>query len=427
MYAIMLRGNRFTLTIVATCLLLAGLFPLDAGANGFRNPPDGAAAAAMDGGKIAFIDDPTAVTHNPANLADADKAAVAAPLTILYSWSEFDSPLGASDETEDKLKILPSLYGVYPFANGEWTFGLGLSVPYGQSTEWEEDSSFRYFAPYLAELTVVDISPTVATRLNDRVSAGVGLDIYYSELDFRQAVPWSTVVGAPVPDGKIRLEGDGEALGAHVGVTFNLTEKQRLALTYRSPFDIEYEGDTSLSGVPGPGPISPDSDFESEIKFPSVVVIGYGIELSEQLRVGADVEWVEFSRVDELPLDFGANDAAIKGSGLSGDAIPQDWDDIWTAGFGAQWKQSDSLVFRGGYKYMESPIPDSTHSPTLPDGDRHLLSVGSGYVRDSHRFDLAYAYNIIEDRDIRSSPVPPFNGDYEIHSHIFTLTYGYTF
>ncbi len=107
--------------------------------------------------------------------------------------------------------------------------------------------------------------------------------------------------------------------------------------------------------------------------------------------------------------------------------IPQNWKDTWTVGIAADWQCTDSCIVRAGYKFMESPIPDETHAPTLPDADRHLLTVGAGYKNDSHSLDIAYALSLFGDRDVSTSSNPVFNGEYDLTSHLLGLSYGYTF
>ena len=59
---------------------------------------------------------------------------------------------------------------------------MGLTTPYGQSTEWSKTSVFRYTAPYFAQLITININPTLATRVGENLSVGVGADVYYSEV-----------------------------------------------------------------------------------------------------------------------------------------------------------------------------------------------------------------------------------------------------
>jgi long-chain fatty acid transport protein len=407
--------NQLLSIAVFASLLLA---TEHASANGFRNPPGSASAIGLDGAKSVLVDDVTAISVNPANLTQLKKPTASATITFIETGATFTSPMGQKSEARSTLKTLPNIHAAIPLGDGDMVFGLGITTPYGQSIEWSKGSSL----PYFSEMVMVDISPTLAAKLSDKLSIGASLDIYTSELELKQLIPWAMVTGNPAaPMGAVTLEGDGMAVGATLAMTWNLTEKQHVAVIYRSPFDIDYEGDTRVSNIPAPlAPVaSADTDFETTFKFPTVASLAYAIDLTDTVTVCAEIEWVEFSRFETLPLDVGANN----GLGLFPSEIPQNWDDIWTYGAAASWAYSDSIEVRGTYRYMESPIPDMTLAPTLPDGDKHTLGLGVGWQGERQGVDLAYIYSIIEDRDISENQNPMYQGSYELDSHIVSVSY----
>lgn len=394
-------------------------------ANGFRNPPESARALGQAGSQRTFIDDASALSHNPANLVGVERPSVMASLAMINARADFDGIDGRSGNTTDPVKWLPHIHAAWPIEDN-LVAAVGVTTPFGQSTEWHRDGPFELSAPYLAEMTTVNIAPGVATRVGDTLSVGVALNVYWSELDLRQSMPWSLLTGFPgAPDGTAQLEGDGWAVGARAGMTWQFSPKQRVSLVYVSPFDVDYEGSTRVSNIPPPagGLVAERSDFDSTIKFPSIVAFGYGVELTDKIRVGVDVEWLEFSRFDELPLDLGANNAA----GLTLPSIPQDWDDTWTIGVGGDWAITEPWTVRAGYLFMESPIPAETLAPTLPDADRHLLTTGLTYERGDNAIDLAFAYSIFDDAPARSDVIPAYSGDYDLSSHIVQLSYRRSF
>jgi long-chain fatty acid transport protein len=401
-------------------MLVAG----QAMANGFRNPPEGASALGRVGGKVALVDDATAVSHNPANMAEASNLQVMAAATILRTETEFTSARG-STTTDDPWKILPNFFATFPIVEGQFAGGLGITTPFGQSSVWDRDSIVGQMAPYMAQMTLVNANPSLAAKLGDRLAVGAGVDVYWSRLELKQNLPF----------GRLRAKGEGEGVGGNVGVTLKVTPKQSLALTYRSPVSVNYNGDTGLDVVPPAARmqgITPNSDFDTDIEFPAVAVAGYGVQLTDSLKVEADVEWVQFSRYDALTLDSGNNNPLLHPVGdptpaMAPLTIRQDWKDIWTIGGGADWTFAEGWTFRAGYIYLPSPVPEETLAPTLPDANRHVVSVGLGFKRNQHALDLAYGLSLIEDRNIQSNQNPAFNGKYETTSQLFGVAYGYSF
>lgn len=412
--------------ILGLSLIMAGTCTM---ANGFRNPPAGAEALGRVGGKIAQIDDASAVEHNPANLTGIQEVQVLGAVTIIDTSTKFNSPMGTA-VTEDSWKLLPNLFVALPSSNHNFTAGLGITTPFGQSTVWDKSSAFRYSAPYSAELTVINVNPTVATKLSDQISVAVGLDVYMSRLDMKQVLPWSLLTGGAMPDGTAHLQGDGTGLGGNAAVTYRPTKAQTLALTYRSPVKVDYEGDSEFSGAQAVG-LNPSSDFESSIDFPTIIGFGYGVELTDTIRVEADVEWVEFSRYDSLSLDAGNNNPLVNGPTSPKPTAPavirQNWKDAWTFGLGADWKATEALTLRAGYIYLQSPVPEETLAPTLPDASRQVFTIGAGLHYGLNRLDLAYGYSLIGDRDVAQNQNPAYNGTYETTSHLMSVSYGRLF
>ena len=406
---------------VALLLVLVLAFASQSMAEGFKNPPEGAAALGRVGGQIAIADDAAAVSHNPANPVELTGPEVQAALTIVHAKTEFKSPMG-STETEDPWKFLPNLFAVEAVEDGNFAYGIGLTTPFGQSTEWKKDGLFRYSAPYYAELRMVEANPVFAARIGDQLSVAAGASFYWSDLELRQFYPWSMAVGNPAaPDGEAKFTGDGQAWGGNVAATWQFTDRQRLAATYRTSFDVDYSGDFKVSNIPGPL-ASPRSDFDTTVKFPAIAGFGYGFQATDKLKIAVDAEWVEFSRYDALTLDIAENSPLLPAT-----TIAEDWNDVWTYGVGVDWQFAEALTLRAGWMYIESPIPDDTLSPTLPDANRNVFSVGLGYKAGGHSFDVAYAYSLFDDRDVSNNQNPAYNGDYDIASHLLGVSYGYSF
>jgi len=423
--SIVSRSICRVLSVIAVVMIGIYLVP-SVRANGFRNPPASASALGMSGGKIATINDASAIAINPANLTGIPDGQVLGSLTLGYSDIEYTDPLGNKSSSSSSWTPLPNLYGAWRLGDEKGTVaGFGIMTPYGQSTEWSKTGPFLYTAPYFAELSVVDFSPVIAFPMGHGVSIGVGADIFWSDLDFRQMYPWASVTGNPMtPAGEAKFDGDGWGLGGNIAINWQFVEGQRVALTYRLPVKVDYEGDMKINNIPSPAlGVSDRTGFETDITFPAIVGFGYGFDLSDTLTLGIDVEWIEFSSYDALPLNIdGANQSL-----LPSDRINEDWNDTWTFGFGLSWQMSDAVILRAGYSFLETPVPDETLSPTLPDADRHVVSLGLGYRKGPHCLDLAGVISFFEDRDIRSDENPAYNGKYENTADILAVSYAYSF
>jgi long-chain fatty acid transport protein len=258
---------------------------------------------------------------------------------------------------------------------------------------------------------------------------GAGLDVFWSQITFKQYYPpvSVTIPGAGTftsPETTFKAQGDGFGLGGNAGVTFNLTDKQKVAVTYRSPFSINYDGDLRFENTPLGATQS--SDFDTKVRFPTIISVGYGIQVTDTVRLEADVEWLEFSRFNNLAIDAGGNNGNF-GADDSRRNLRQNWDDTFTAGIAGDWRFADNWTVRGGYQYYETPVPDETFSPTIPDSNQHAITAGLNFNNGHHSAELAYGWIIYESRDIANDQVPAFNGHYEMNVHLFAASYAYRF
>ena len=420
------------LKVAATTAL--GIFlPTSAKSEGFRNPPAGAFNLGRAGGRIAHIDDSSAVAQNPANLIDLQNPEFQFTPSVVYIAVDYDGPAGQKAETKNPWKALPNTFATLPLADGKYAVGIGVTTPYGLSNEWETNRAFldptslKYQAPHFAELKTINLNPTFAVRLCGPITFGLGLDVFWSELTFEQFYPWFLFPGSTLatPDGIAKAKGDGFGFGGNLGLTWQLTDRQRIAVTYRSPVTVCYDGTFKISNVTPTAAFlgaSSRSDFETEIEFPTIVAAGYGINITDTIRLETDVEWIQFSNFDSLDLDVGNNAFLFPST-----RFRQDWDDTFTAGIGGDWRFSPNWVVRAGYQFYESPVPDRTFSPTIPDANQHVFTVGLAYNYKKHAVEIAYGADFYDERKIDNNQNPALNGTYQNTVHLFSFAYRFTF
>jgi long-chain fatty acid transport protein len=392
-------------------------------AEGLRNPPPGAYGLGRAGSRVAHVEDTSAITHNPANLTGLNGLDTTLSLMAVHIAVDYEGAGGTTAETVDPWKYLPAFYAATPLKDDRFAVGVGLHSPYGLSNEWDQNGAFRYTAPWFTELKTINLNPTFAWKINEQFSLGLGVDVMWSELRLKQLYPWALITGNPAaPEGELSAKGDGFGFGGNLGLTWQIAERHRLAATYRSQMTVDYDGDFSVSNFPGGFPVgAPGSSFGSSITFPDIVSVGYGFQVNDRVRVGADVEWLQFSNFKTLPIEVGAPPPLVPTS------INQDWDDTFTFGIGGDWRINDAFTLRASYQYYMTPIPDETLSPTIPDSDQNVVTASVEYAWGRSRVELAYGLVLYNDRDITNNQNPAFNGHYEFAVHLFTAGYRFSF
>jgi len=390
---------------------------------GFRNPPPDSFSLGRAGGRITHIESAAAVQQNPANLVNLTNLQVELTPSVVRIHAEYESPLGQAAETTHPWKVLPNAYVALPMLDSKVVAGLGITAPYGISSEWKQEGAFadpmglRYQTPWFTELETVNINPSLAMRIGESVSVGAGLDVMWSQLSFKQFYPWAPWGGTGT-EGNIYAEGDGVGLGGNIGLTWQVAEGHRVSITYRSPISIDYDGGFTINNIPlaaADAGVTPRSDFSSKIKFPTIIAVGYGIDVSDTVRLEVAGEWVQFSNFKSLRIDAANNNMLLPTT-----TYPQNWDDTFTVGIGGDWKFAEDWVLRFGYQYYQSPVPDSTLSPTIPDADQNVFTIGLGYSSGHHSVEVAYGLDFYEKRTVPS-------GTYDIDVHLMSAAYRYSF
>jgi len=402
------------------CLLLVfASAAVTAVGEGFRDSTIGTFDLGRSGGRIAQVDDATAVQNNPANLVEITNTEVQLAPSVIYINVDYKSPDGSqSASTIHPLKTLPNFFASMPLADGRLALGLGVTVPYGLANQWNKSSSAYQLggtlnnAPNFGKLTTFNFNPSLAAKLGDHVQLGAGLDVMWSDLEFRQ------FVSPFLPNVEAHADGDGVGIGGNLGITWKITDRQRVALTYRSTMTVDYSGTVRLENFPG----TPSTSFGSQIKFPNIISVGYGVDLTDKIRLESDVEWLQFSQFKNLGITTGNTPI-----GNLSQNIPEKWHNTFTAGIGGDWKFADHWVLRAGYQYFESPVPNSTFSPTIPDANQNVFTIGMGWKGRHSSLEAAYGLDFYNDRNISNDQNPAFNGKYTFNVHLISLAYNYSF
>ncbi len=414
------------LAVVALALLLGSLGDTAHATGTLSLVPDSAGALGIAGGRIANLDDASAVRVSPANFADKTQSEVLLNAAIWHGDISFDSANGASLEMDKPWVNLGSVYAIVPVQPGRVALGFGISTPNGLAISYPKNSDprLRYSVAYDARLLQVDFTPAISFKATENLSFGVGLDVIYSDLQVKRVYPWGLLTSG-AHDGEIEFHGDGWGLGAYAGVNWSFTKHQRLALVGRLPVEVNYDGDFTASGLPSSlqaAGYTKRSDFESDITFPGSISLGYGIDVTDRLTVGFDFQWAANSSHDDIPLSVGGNQTL-----LTNDRVDLGWKNSIDLGTGISYALNEQWTIRGGYLFSENSVGEYNYIPSVPSNDRHVFSLGVGWKGKRNSIDLTYAFVYNPTREITGAAQPEFNGSYDHQWHVLSLSVTHRF
>jgi long-chain fatty acid transport protein len=455
--------------IVSGSLFLACLSPAIAFAGAFRIFDQSASATAQGGAFAAQADDPSAIFFNPAGLTQLRGIQTSFGVMLIGGHTTYTSPTGATTRGNfDGSIAVPPPINVYFSANlkdlgfsalGDLSAGLGIVSPFGILYRYPDDGPFSTAVTKQA-LPLIDIKPTLAYKLSDQLSVGVGADIYTfaSFWGSGQSVTKfnsSGGPGLPPPGTRMEVNGGDTAAGFNVSLLYTPFRNEdgkplaNVALIYRSQATLHLDGNFLANG----GLVT---DASTTLVLPQVFAGGISIwpirDRTHEWKLELDVDMTGWKSVRNTDVHLS-----------NGTTIPfaQNWRNSYTTMIGTEYKwlrperlPAWEVALRAGYWHSQTPITDSSFLPTVPDADQHAISVGLGFLcKDDGRFlglvecantegkamrpkaiglDLAYQAIFYETRTISGNLNPVaipgvVNGTYQTSFHVGMINFRVNF
>lgn len=446
---------------VCTQVQAAGFALIENSASGMGN--------AFAGGS-AIADDASTVYFNPAGMTRISGTQItvaghfispSAKFTDTGSTSLTGAPLTGNNDTTDESAFVPNFYYVTNIGNNS-QFGLGITVPFGLTTDYNDEWVGRYSATK-SDLQTININPSIATKATDKLAVGFGIDIQYIEAtleneldsgaicvgiqmqggaDAATAIANCQGAGFAVADSSIdsaqSLKGDDWSTGFNFGLLYDLDDASRIGFAYRSGIRHKLDGNVNftlspqLAGLIGSLPTTPfdlttlfsDTGVSAGIELPKTISVSYYRDVNTQFAVMADITWTEWNNFKELSVVF---DNTIQGEST----IPENWENAMRYAIGMNYRPNDTMVYRAGIAYDETPVSSPEYrTPRIPGNDRTWLSLGLGYnLSDTTSIDVGYAHLFIDDTSINN--VDSFGhtlaGTYEADVDIFSVQGNFKF
>lgn len=437
------------LLVGSTHSFASGFALIEQSASGMGNAFAGGSAIASDASTIYF--NPAGMTRVPQQFVGAihyikPKARfqgnASGALTQSFDPSGALTGLGGpisggngGNASEDG--IVPNLYYVHPI-NNTITMGLGINVPYGLSTKYDNDWKGRYHA-IESEVKTVNINPSLAYKVNQQFSLGLGISAQYIDAKLTQSVDQGSLCvgqqlqgGAPPPtaiagcnavglaqmngngssDAFAKVTGDDWSFGFNLGLLYEFSAATRVGMAYRSKIKQKLTGNAHFRNA-HPAFTSKGlfvrTNAKADIDLPRTASFSAYHDVNDRWAIMADYTWTEWSSFDELRVRYSSNqpDSVTK----------ENWDSSSRVSAGLSYKPNSSWILRTGVAWDESPIPDNEHrTPRIPGEDRTWLSIGAGYkLNQSLAFDVGYSHLFVNSPSINvdSQTAGSLSGRYE--------------
>lgn len=421
------KERMVNLVIVAIIFGIGFLFlPLAAFGAGFAILQQGTAPMAQGNAFVAQADDPSAIFFNPAGINQLKGTQVYIGATAIAPRARYKDDLGTKTKTEPNIYLPPQFYLTHELA-ADVALGIGVFSPFGLGTEWPDNWTGRYISTS-SELQTFNVNPVLSWSVLPKLSVAGGLNVVRAEADLRKKLNLSSV---GLPDGDRLFKGADYGYGYNLGLLYQLTPTTNIGLSYRSEVRVKIDGDAEFSVPSAVAYLFPNGGAHSQFVFPPSLFAGVAYKGLDPWVFEFDLTWTGWSTFEELRVNL---DKPVGSAQVSTSVQPRNWDDVFAYRFGVNYRWNKAAKFRAGYIFDESPVPDETMDPSIPDADRHIFCLGGDYRIKDFTIGLAYNYVLGEKRDknnnIGSDVVPGdnrANGEYQQTSHSLAISISYIF
>ena len=116
---------------------------------------------------------------------------------------------------------------------------------FGINEDWGNTGPLRTLVDQ-AQLSVINLAPTMAYKINDNLSLGLAVNIYYGDLYLQRNV---VLAAPPVPEAQFHYRGEGWAVGATPSLMWKINVHYLVGVYYRSPFTLNFSGQARITSV----------------------------------------------------------------------------------------------------------------------------------------------------------------------------------
>ena len=330
-------------------------------------------------------DDYSATAFNPAGMGFSEKSGAQLGFTAVELRSHVKgsqtTPMGTTEGKDYThiFRLLPNLFAQYKL-NDKATAGIGLYTPFGLATDYR-NSWYSSAQGQYSGITVVNLSPSFAYRITDKITLGAAVNLQYAV---------AHLTGATADRGWTNMRhADDINVGYTIGLTVQPWKTTRFGLSYRSKVHHKLHGtNKGNAGSPTTQFLNGYHGVHADITTPETVIFSAAQDVGSQWTLSGTVRFTRWNRFHDLAI---YQDNYPAPGPLS--TTHEHWRNTWFFAAGADYKYCKNLTFRFGTAYDQTAIKSPKYRTVrIPDERRIWASIGASYQRDNWQLDVGYAH-----------------------------------
>lgn len=392
-------------------------------------------------GAAAIADNATTGFYNPAGLVRLNHQEITAGAALIHTDIHFRGHTTVNTinlaDTYSSVQgggthYIPNIHYALPL-NDRFTFGFGVTVPLGLSTDYGNSSPLRYIATRTI-VQAVDISPSLGFALTKKFSVGAGFDAQRLNAEFDEYAG-STVTAL---DTSLTNRLYNWGYGWHGGVLYQFTPRIRVGLNYHSLIVHHASGSSVFEGPLADITTAASKEWRSDrlqanLIMPATTTLSFYQELNDQLTWMATANYTQWGAFNNLRLQ---NVAARVGNTLVNNLtidVIQHFRNTWDFALGGIYAFSPVWQFKAGLGYDQTPVTTRYRTVQCPDNDRYVTAVGIHFQPSKAiGWDLGYAHFFLRHAGINNTiqvaqEIATANGNVYSNADVIGLQVDYKF
>ena len=401
-----MKVNLPKLTLLSAALILAlNTSPLMAG--GFQIFEQDAAdlGTAQAGYGAGALDASTEYT-NPAGMVLFTKPQITLGVEVISLNVNFTGTVGAGSSTPagftpwpnytgtgtatgSAVRAVPNFHIVIPI-NDRWFYGGGVSVPFGLATDYSPSSIVASYAT-VSSIQTINVSQDLAYAINDKFSAGLGVDVEQFQGEFDANLLNTLAVNNQV---------SSYGVGWHAGLLYQFTPHTRFGVAYHSAITQNAQGPGSVGAgtfyLPNSTPINlaaTSYTATTTLNMPAWLTAGFYEDITEDWSVMATYNYTFWDTTKNLTIDGITIAQTGNGSIVEPITLQMNFNNSSEVSLGTQYKFNSKFTGRFGIGFDQTPTQNLDREMRLPSSDLYNVAIGGHYQANEHwGFDVGYEH-----------------------------------
>lgn len=343
-------------------------------------------------GQAARAQDASTIVTNPAGMTRLPDHMFTGGLQAMdgdISYTLDDESRGNSPG--DIMRIFPNASAFYAQKiNDDLFAGIGMYGNYGLGTDYGNWAGDRLIKK--STMAALTLSPSVAYKLNDRLSIGGSVNLNYGFLSLTRNV-----------DGDDETEKDHDwAMSYRLGLLMELTDQTRAGITWNSKteYDFDINGKARFPNLPN---VEYDLPISAQVRAPQQIMLSLVHDFNQQWSVMGDLGWQDWSQ-------FGSPQITVSGQDIDKSNRLKD---SWHTALGVQYRPTEQWRLNAGVAFDSSIYEtQSDVALTLPTGDEWRFATGAQYqLTPQSNIGFAVSYLHMQSSHVQSPAI--YKGSYD--------------